>query len=101
MARIKRQRTPKPRPDTVLDVMLREYMQALAIQNYSENTISNRTFHLMAFLQWCQERGLTEPVEITRPVLERYQRYLFHYRKKNGEPMSFRTQHSRLVPLRM
>jgi integrase/recombinase XerD len=44
---------------------------------------------------------LTEPVEITRPVLERYQRYLFHYRKKNGEPMSFRTQHSRLVPLRM
>jgi integrase/recombinase XerD len=101
MARIKRQRTPKPRPYTVLDVMLREYMQALAIQNYSENTISNRTFHLMAFLQWCQERGLTEPVEITRPVLERYQRYLFHYRKKNGEPMSFRTQHSRLVPLRM
>jgi integrase/recombinase XerD len=34
-------------------------------------------------------------------VLERYQRYLFLYRKKNGEPMSFRSQHSRLVPLRM
>ncbi len=34
-------------------------------------------------------------------MLERYQRYLFLYRKKNGEPMSFRSQHSRLVPLRM
>ena len=26
-------------------------------------------------------------------MLERYQRYLFHYRKKNGEPLSFRSQH--------
>ena len=48
-----------------------------------------------------EERGLTEPVEVTRPVLERYQRYLFHYRKKNGEPLSFASQHSRLSPLRM
>ena len=34
-------------------------------------------------------------------MLERYQRYLFHYRKKNGEPLTFRTQHTRLVPLRV
>ena len=34
-------------------------------------------------------------------MLERYQRYLFHYRKKNGEPLSFRSQHTRLVPLRV
>ena len=32
-------------------------------------------------------------------MLERYQRHLFHYRKKNGEPLSFRSQHARLVPL--
>ena len=38
---------------------------------------------------------------MTRPVIERYQRYLFHYRKKNGQPLSFRSQHSRLSPLRM
>jgi integrase/recombinase XerD len=40
-------------------------------------------------------------MEITRPILERYQRHLFYYRKKNGEPLSFRSQHSRLVPLRV
>ena len=34
-------------------------------------------------------------------MLERYQRYLFFYRKKNGEPLTFRTQHARLVPLRV
>ena len=101
MARAVTPRKPKAQPETPLEVMLREYMQALAIQNYPENTISNRTFHLVAFIRWCHERGLAEPLEVTRPVLERYQRYLFHYRKKNGDPMSFRTQHSRLVPLRM
>lgn len=37
---------------------------------------------------------------MTKPVLERYQRFLYHYRKKNGDPLSFRSQHTRLVPLR-
>jgi integrase/recombinase XerD len=81
--------------------MMREYLNALLVQNYSTNTVSNREFLIRQFIQWCIERGLAEPVEVTRPVLERYQRYLFLYRKKNGEPMSFRSQHSRLVPLRM
>jgi len=49
---------------------------------------------------WCAERGLTEPGEITRPMLERYQRHLFHYRKRSGEPLTFRSQHARLVALR-
>ena len=79
----------------------REKSRGVLHRNYSVNTISNREFLIRQFIQWCIERGLAEPVEVTRPVLERYQRYLFLYRKKNGEPMSFRSQHSRLVPLRM
>src|SRR5208337_200664 len=53
------------------------------------------------FLDWCHERDLTEPVEVTRTVLESYQRHVFHYRKKNGEPLSFTGQHDRIVPLRV
>ena len=53
------------------------------------------------FVAWCHERGLSEPLDVTRPVLERYQRHLFHYRQKNGQPLSFRSQHSRLVPIRV
>jgi len=30
-----------------------------------------------------------------------YQRYVFHYRKKNGQPLGFNAQHDRLVPLRV
>lgn len=101
MARVVKPRKPKAQPDSPLEVMMRDYLQALLIQNYSEQTVGNREFLLRQFIQWCQERGIADPVEVTRPVLERYQRYLFLYRKKNGEPMSFRSQHSRLVPLRM
>ena len=54
-----------------------------------------------AFFLMVQERGIDEPIEVTRPVLERYQRHLFHYRKKNGEPLSFRSQHARLVAVRV
>jgi integrase/recombinase XerD len=57
--------------------------------------------HIGFFLDWCTERGITEPVEVTRTVLEAYQRHVFHYRKKNGEPLSFTGQHDRLVPLRV
>jgi integrase/recombinase XerD len=80
---------------------MREHLRALEVQNYSEFTVRGRAGHIGFFLAWLEERGITEPMEVTRPVLERYQRHLFHYRKTNGEPLSFRSQHARLVPLRM
>jgi integrase/recombinase XerD len=36
------------------------------------------------FVAWCTERGVTRAAEVTRPVLERYQRHLFHRRKADG-----------------
>jgi integrase/recombinase XerD len=86
---------------TPLQALMQEHLNALAVRGYSEHTIRNRQVHIGYFIQWSEERGLREAMEITRPVLERYQRYLFHYRKKNGEPLSFRSQHARLVPLRV
>lgn len=69
-------------------------------KGYSERTIENRTRHMTTFILWCEERGVVRPIEVTRPVLERYQRWLYHYRKKDGEPLSFRSQHQRLSCLR-
>ena len=101
MARITKTRKPAVMPRTPLEAMMHDHLHALAVQNYSEHTVRNRRVHIGFFLTWCSERGLAEPVEVTRPVLERYQRHLFHYRKKNGEPLSFRSQHACLVPLRV
>ena len=92
---------PKAVPETPMQAMIAEYIHHLEIQAFTNDTRSVRRVHLYMFERWAAERGLLEPIEITRPVLERYQRYLFHYRKKDGKPLSFSSQHSRLVPLRM
>ena len=41
------------------------------------------------------------PAQVTRTSLESYQRYLFHYRKKDGQPLAVASQHSRLAPLKV
>ena len=69
-------------------------------KNYSERTVEGREANLRAFIAWAAERGLTRPQEITKPILERYQRYLFLYRKQNGDPLSSRSQHARVTPIR-
>ena len=101
MARVTRKRKPEAAPQTPLETLMREHLDSLRVRGYSEHTVKNRLVHIGFFIQWAYEHGLREPHEITRPVLERYQRYLFFYRKKNGEPLTFRSQHARLVPLRV
>ena len=77
-----------------------EFLEAMRVRNYSEKTVESRAHHLREFIRWCADRSLSRPAEITKPILERYQRHLYHYRKKNGEPLSFRSQHGCLVPVR-
>jgi integrase/recombinase XerD len=101
MARQIKKRKPDPQPASPLAATMEQHLEALRSQNYSEYTVKNRRVHIGFFLAWANEHGLTDPLDITRPILERYQRYLFHYRQKNGQPLSFRSQHSRLVPLRV
>lgn len=91
---------PQPVPQTPLEAFLLEYLRWMEMKNFSGYTIRNRQVRLGYFLNWCRERSLTEASEITRPVLERYQRYLFYYRKKDGQPLTFRSQHDCLAPLR-
>jgi len=50
--------------------------------------VRGRAGHIQFFIDWLKERSITEPLEVTRPVLERYQRHLFHYRKANGAPQT-------------
>jgi len=101
MARVTRKRKPEAVPQTPLESLMQEHLNSLRVRGYSEHTVKNRLVHIGFFIQWAYEHGLREPHEITRPVLERYQRYLFFYRKKNGEPLTFRSKHARLVPLRV
>ncbi len=83
-----------------LHVWLGRYVEWLTVRNYSARTAKNTASSVGLFLRWCDERDIVRPEDVTKPILERYQRFLFHYRKENGRPLSFRTQHVRLVPVR-
>jgi integrase/recombinase XerD len=80
--------------------LMEEYFIWMAVKNYSPRTIDGRRLMIGYFVKWAYERGLTQPSEITKPILERYQRYLYHYRKSNGEPLSTRSHHGRMIPVR-
>ncbi len=51
-------------------------------------------------IRWSDERGITRPQDITRLILQRYQRHLFHYRKTDGAPLAFSTQATWLHPIK-
>jgi len=90
---------PKDDPGSLYHQML-QFLQWMRERNYSPRTADNRETYLRYFILWCDERGLTRPQEITRPILERYQRYMFLYRKKDGQPLSTRSQSGRVMPIR-
>ncbi|HEN3653249.1 TPA: site-specific tyrosine recombinase XerC [Yersinia enterocolitica] len=70
-------------------------------RNWSETTLKVQTHHTYRFIEWATERGLHYAVDITRPILGRYQRHLYQYRKSNGEPLSSRTQRTALQPIQV
>jgi len=67
---------------------------------YSVATAERRDNLLCRFILWCDEREIGDPRVITKPILERYQRYLYYYRKSNGQPMGFGTQHNYLAAVK-
>jgi integrase/recombinase XerD len=79
---------------------VRQYLAYLETRNYSAGSVGLRSNHLRYFVVWCDERGLVRPDEITVAVIERYQRSLYHARKENGRPLSFRAQRDRLSTVR-
>ncbi len=113
MPRVQRQRHAAARPVAVslyphilvadpcgMYALLQEYLLWLRSRNYSEATLAGRELFLCGMIEWCGQRGVHRPGEVTKPILERYQRYLFHYRKKNGDPLGFRSQYNRIVAIR-
>lgn len=71
------------------------------MKGFSESTVRVRRVYMEMFLKWCRRNRVSAPTQITRAALESYQRYLFQYRKKDGQPLAVASQHSRLAPLKV
>lgn len=70
-----------------------------AVIGYSPRTIAAQKHAIGRFIAWADERGLGKPQDITRPILERYQRHVYHYRKHNGQPLTVSAQLGLILPL--
>jgi integrase/recombinase XerD len=87
---------------------MEEHFEWMLITGYSADTVRSRRQALRKFIAWADERGLDDPREITKPMLERYQRFLFYYRKPDtagggkhaGQPLSITMQYQYLAPLK-
>jgi len=79
---------------------MQRFLQWCGIQQRSKATIKSWDIYLRRFIRWCDDRGLHNPQEITKPILERYQRHLFLYRQPNGQPLSVSGQMGYLTAIR-
>jgi integrase/recombinase XerD len=98
-------RRPAPIPGDLRDpdslgALLSAFLSHLSVTGATERSVASRRITLSAFLRWCHDRDLPRAGQITRPILQAYQRHLFHHRKENGEPISLRSQTTRLQAVR-
>lgn len=79
-----------------------EFIAWMASMAYSASIMKNRRIDLGYFIDWCEERSIARPEDVTRALLERYRQHVFHYRRRdNGAPLSFHTQGKRLISVRL
>ena len=94
-----RERVADPAAGNLLRSYQSAFLEWTVTSGLAESTAQIRRRGLDGFILWCDERGLARPQDITRPILQRYQGHLYHYRKANGAPLTFNTQVTRLMPI--
>jgi integrase/recombinase XerD len=97
-----RKKQPRPPTGDVTDpqgmpALLALYLERLRVKNYSAGTIEQADDYVHHFIAWCAERSVMRASEVTKPMIDRYQRALFYHRRTNGQPLSFRTQYLMLT----
>ena len=83
-----------------LPVMAEKFYMWLEVNNYSSNTVRDRRIRLKYFLDWCKAQGIETPAEVTREVIEAFQRHIYYFKKVDGEVLAPRTQLNTLSVLR-
>lgn len=92
--------TQRPSDPRSMQAYVWAYIDQLKAQNYASQSIQYKQAALHWFIDWCHERGIDRVQDVTRPMLQRYQRHLFHQIGRNGKPLSVQSQCNRLTAIR-
>ena len=104
-----RERAAMPAPDTgtahdSLAACAQMWCDALAPKGFAAETIDERRKCLRWFIEWAVERDVRRASEVTRPVLEAYQRWLTRYvqqgGRNKGRHLGWNTQRERVRSLK-
>lgn len=101
--RAKRSLTPQVIPAwraNPLHSYVKAYISWAEAVGQSSATTGARERALGQFIAWCDERGLAHPGELTRSILEAWQRHLYLARKTDGQPLSPRSQETLITALK-
>ena len=83
-----------------LTALLFRYLVWLETHHFAENTVNIRRLQLSRFITWCDDRSVTLARDVSPELIERFQRHLYYYRKKGGQPLSISSQSHWLTSLR-
>ena len=90
-------RLPETGPGSdALTACAERWLESMAVRRVAERTRQLRRSCLRAFLEWALEREVRRADDVTRPLLEAYQRAVHAHRRKDGRPLSWGVQRERL-----
>lgn len=80
-----------------LAAQVERHLGWLEARGYAETSVEGRRRDIVAFVTWCTERGVTRPPELTRLVLDLYQKRVARMERRDGATISPRTQRLKLL----
>jgi integrase/recombinase XerD len=92
-----------PKPDGLdrsaadgLALLADRWLATLSARAYSPRSIEAARWSLKTFQTWAAERDITKPSQVTRAILESFQRHLARIETERGKTFSVSTQRARL-----
>jgi integrase/recombinase XerD len=79
---------------------VRRFLEGLRVRNYSARTVITTESALRLFVEWALDREVAHATEVSKPVIDAYQRWLFYFRTPEGKPLAFSSQRVRLQKLK-
>lgn len=68
------------------------HLEHMRVRNFSAGTINKRDKYLRRFILWCLDRDLHRPSDVTKPIVERFQRHIYHLRTESGKGLTVGAQ---------
>ena len=99
MPYVEREHTAPSNPCS-LEAYALAFKEQLQAKNYATQSVQYKYASLIWFIEWCHERGIERIEQITRPILQRYQRHLYFALSRSGKPLSVASQRNRLTAVR-